>query len=224
MYVCWVLCAGEPLTVSDIVTRWPPGTAATDTTRFVTMLCALLTWETVWYTQVLPTAMGNGIDPADTNEFEVALGVAPVPAVAEGDPPDAVLPDAVLPAAAPDVLTDAPHPASAITAAPASTTRANLYLLMSMPRSVKSALWSRVCRRTRSPPCRKHALRVGPASPGGVPNPAKGPSRIPALRIAIGPLSAPPGPGPCHLVCKRLRLLCLVRCTSSPCGSRRRRR
>ena len=82
--------------------------------------------------------MGNGIDPADTNEFEVALGVAAdalALAVAEGDPPAAVLADEVLPDAAPDVLADAPHPASAITATPARTARADLNLLMSMPRS-----------------------------------------------------------------------------------------
>jgi len=104
------------------------------------MLRVLLTLEEVWYTQVLPTAMGNGIDPADTNEFEVALGVpgvAPVLAVTEGDPPDEVLPVAVLPDAAPELLVDAPHPASAITAAPASTAWADLYFLMSMPRSVR---------------------------------------------------------------------------------------
>jgi len=83
------------------------------------------------------------MDPAATNEFEVALGVpevAPALAVTDGDPPDAVLADEVLPDAAPDVLADAPHPASAITAAPARTARGDLYLLMSMPRPVKSAL------------------------------------------------------------------------------------
>ena len=122
-------------------------TGATDKTRFVTRLWVLLTLERVWYTQVLPTAMGNGIDPADTNEFEVALGVpevAPALAVTDGDPPDAVLSDEVLadevlPDAAPDVLTYAPHPASAVTAAPARTARRDLYLLKSMPRSVKVA-------------------------------------------------------------------------------------
>src|SRR5580704_8098675 len=138
MYVCCVVA--PPLMVSDIVTWWPPAIGATDTTRFVTRLCSLLMLETVWYTQVLPTAMGNGIDPADTNEFEVALGVPEVePALAgtEGDPLDGVLPAGVLPDAAPDVLADAPHPANAITAAPARTARADLYLLMSMPRSAR---------------------------------------------------------------------------------------
>jgi hypothetical protein len=73
--------------------------------------------------------MGNGIDPADTNEFEVALGFAPALALTAGleDPPAGVLPDAT-PDAAPDVLADAPHPASAITAAPARTARMDLYL------------------------------------------------------------------------------------------------
>jgi len=72
--------------------------------------------------------MGNGIDPADTNEFEVALGFAPALALTAGleDPPG-VLPDAT-PDATPDVLADAPHPASAITAAPARTARADLYV------------------------------------------------------------------------------------------------
>src|SRR5580704_1301071 len=138
MYVFCVVCVAAPLMVSDIVTRWPLGTGATDKTRFVTRLCLLP--ETTWYTQVLPTAMGNGIDPADTNEFEVALGVPEVePALAgtEGDPLDGVLPAGVLPDAAPDVLADAPHPANAITAAPARTARADLYLLMSMPRSAR---------------------------------------------------------------------------------------
>jgi hypothetical protein len=92
---------------------------------------------------VLPTATGNGIDPADTNEFEVALGVpeaAPPLAVTEEDPLAEVLPAGVPPDAALDVLADVPHPASAITAAPARSARADLYLLMSMPRSVKVAL------------------------------------------------------------------------------------
>ena len=141
MYVSCVVFAGVPLMVSDIVTRWPPGTVATDKTRFVTRLCAWSMPDTTWYTQVLPTATGNGIDPAGTNEFEVALGVPEGElelAAAEGDPPDEVPPDE-LPPEAPDVLADAPHPASAITATPARTARADLNLLMSMPRSVKSA-------------------------------------------------------------------------------------
>jgi hypothetical protein len=84
---------------------------------------------TVWYTQVLPTATGNGTDPAGTTEFEVALEFAPALAVTAGldDPPARVLPDAT-PDAVPDVLADAPHPASAITAAAARTARADLYL------------------------------------------------------------------------------------------------
>ena len=95
----------------------------------------MLTSETLSYTQVLPTAMGNGTDPADTNEFEVALAVAagvPALAVTEGERPAAVLLDAV-----PDVLADPPHPASVITAAPARTARAELNLLISMPRSAR---------------------------------------------------------------------------------------
>src|SRR2546421_610418 len=79
----------RPALVLDIVTRWPPGTATTDKTLFVTRACASLMLATVWYTQVSPTAMGNGIDPAGTTEFEVALGFAPALAVTArlGDPP-----------------------------------------------------------------------------------------------------------------------------------------
>ena len=79
---------------------------------------------------MLPTAIGNGIDPFATNEFEVALGVAaPVlPEPAGLDPPLAEAPPAA-PPAAPDVLADA-HPASAITAAPAITARADRNMLM----------------------------------------------------------------------------------------------
>jgi hypothetical protein len=42
-----VLTAWPRPTVLDIVTRWPPGTGTTDTTLFVTRLCALLMLETV---------------------------------------------------------------------------------------------------------------------------------------------------------------------------------
>jgi hypothetical protein len=73
--------------------------------------------------------MGNGIDPVATSEFEVAPGFAPALPGTAGleDPPAGLLPDAP-PDVAPDVLADAPHPASAITAAPARTARADLYL------------------------------------------------------------------------------------------------
>jgi hypothetical protein len=86
--------------------------------------------EMVWYTQVLPTAIGNGIDPFATNEFAVALGVA---GASPADPAGLAAPLAALPAGAlaagPDVLADA-HPASATTAAPARTARADLNMLM----------------------------------------------------------------------------------------------
>jgi hypothetical protein len=81
------------------------------------------------YAQVLPTAIGNGIDPAVTKEPGLAVGVAVafvVPGGLEAAP-------AGLGGAADDVPAAEPHPASAITAAPARTARADLYLLMSTP-------------------------------------------------------------------------------------------
>jgi len=85
----------------------------------------------------LPTATGNGIDPADTTEPGLAAGVAPpvalvAPAGLEAAPAGVLDP-------AGDVPADEPHPASANTAAAAKTARADLYLLMLMPRSVKVA-------------------------------------------------------------------------------------
>jgi hypothetical protein len=93
---------------------------------------------TTSYTQVLPTATGNGIDPAGTAEPGLAAGAAPavpllVPAGLEAAPAG------VLDDPAGDVPADEPHPASAITAAAAKTARADLYLLMLMPRSVTVA-------------------------------------------------------------------------------------
>jgi hypothetical protein len=98
--------------------------------------------ETVSYTQVLPTAMGTGIDPAGVNELEVAPDVAPdvdaALAVALAAPAGlearAV---GLLADATGAVFAEAPHPASAITAAPARTARVDLYLLMLTPRPVK---------------------------------------------------------------------------------------
>jgi hypothetical protein len=84
---------------------------------------------TTWYTQVLPTATGNGIDPGATTEPVLGVGVAVglvVPAALETAP-------AGLFDAADDVAVAEPHPASATTAAPARTARADLYLLMLMP-------------------------------------------------------------------------------------------
>src|SRR5712691_9280788 len=133
---------GPGLTVADIVTWWPPGTGATDRTRLVTTACALLMLAIVSYTQVLPTAMGNRISPAGTTWSEVAPGVAPPLAVAAGfevalEAALADVPAAGVPfAAAPDVPADA-HPASATTTAPANAARADLYLIMWMPRPMK---------------------------------------------------------------------------------------
>ena len=57
-----------------------------------------------------------------------------------------------------DVPVAEPHPASATTAAPARTARADLYLLMVMPSLCEGAV-------SLVPPCRKHGPRVGAASP-----------------------------------------------------------
>jgi hypothetical protein len=103
---------------------------------------------TTSYTQVLPTATGNGIDPAATNGPELAVGVAA--AVALVVPAGLVAaPAGLCDDAADDVPAAEPHPASAITAGaimasaipvgPARTARADLYLLMLLPRSVMVA-------------------------------------------------------------------------------------
>jgi hypothetical protein len=71
--------------------------------------------------------MGNGIDPAATKEPGLVVGVAVafvVPAGLEAAP-------AGLCDAADDEPVTEPHPASAITAAPARTVRADLPLLIS---------------------------------------------------------------------------------------------
>jgi len=73
----------------------------------------------------LPTATGNGIEPAATNEFEVALAVALGLEVAVDGAADEVLP-----AAAPELLADAPHPARTTTAPPARAARMQLDLLI----------------------------------------------------------------------------------------------
>jgi hypothetical protein len=85
---------------------------------------------TTSYTHVSPTATGNGIDPAATTEpglaAGVAAGVALVPVAFE------VAPAGLLDDAADDVPAAEPHPASATTAAPRKTARADVYLLMVM--------------------------------------------------------------------------------------------
>src|SRR6266576_3564918 len=57
---CWVFTGPAPAE-SDIVTWWPPGIGVTSTTFLVSRACALLMLVTTWYTQVSPTATGNGI-------------------------------------------------------------------------------------------------------------------------------------------------------------------
>jgi septal ring-binding cell division protein DamX len=84
---------------------------------------------TTWYTQVSPTATGNGSDPAATTEPGLAAGVAAgvalvVPVAVE------MAPAGLLADAAADVPAAEPHPASATTAAPRKTARADVYLLM----------------------------------------------------------------------------------------------
>jgi hypothetical protein len=86
---------------------------------------------TTWYTQVSPTATGNGIDPAATTEPGLAAGVAAgvalvVPVAVE------MAPAGLLADAADDVPAAEPHPASATAAAPTRTARADVYLLMVM--------------------------------------------------------------------------------------------
>ena len=101
---------------------------------------------TTSYTPVFPTATGNGTDPAATDEPGLAVGVAAplvVPAGLEADPAELEADPAELEAAparlcdaATDVPAAEPHPASAITAAPARTARADLYRLILTLRSV----------------------------------------------------------------------------------------
>jgi hypothetical protein len=86
---------------------------------------------TTWYTQVSPTATGNGIDPAATTEPGLAAGVAAgvalvVPVAVE------MAPAGLLADAADDVPAAEPHPASATMAAPRKIARADVYLLMVM--------------------------------------------------------------------------------------------
>jgi hypothetical protein len=92
---------------------------------------------TTWYTQVLPTATGNGIDPGATTEPVLTVGVAVglvVPVGLEAAPAG------LFDDAADDVPVAEPHPASATTPAPARTARADLYLLMPMPSLCKSGV------------------------------------------------------------------------------------
>jgi hypothetical protein len=108
---------------------------------------------TTWYTQVSPTATGNGIDPGATTEPVLTVGVAVglvVPAGLETAPAGLeTAPAGLFDDAADDVLVAEPHPASATTAAPARTARADLYLLMVMPSFCEGGV-------SLIPPCREH--------------------------------------------------------------------
>jgi hypothetical protein len=110
---------------------------------------------TTWYTQVLPTATGNGIDPGATIVPVLAAGVAVAFVVPTGLE---AAPAGLLDGAADDVPATEPHPASATTAVPARTARADLYLLMLMPSLCEGGV-------SLVPPCRKHGPRVGGTPP-----------------------------------------------------------
>jgi len=89
---------------------------------------------TTWYTQVSPTATGNGIDPAATTEPGLAVGVAGVAGAVALVVPVALeaAPAGLLDDAADDVPAAEAHPASATTAAPRKTARADVNPLMVM--------------------------------------------------------------------------------------------
>jgi hypothetical protein len=110
------------------MTRRPPEVGTTDKTLFVWRIRPPLTLAVVWYTQVLPTAMGKEIEPVGTNAFEFAFGVVTGLALAVEEVPVEV---------ATELLAEALHPASAPTAATARTALADLNLLICTPRSVK---------------------------------------------------------------------------------------
>jgi hypothetical protein len=81
-----------------------------------------------WYTQVLPTATGNGAEtPVAPDGLAVASALVVALALAEPDVLAAGLPVD----AAPVVLAVEAHPASVIAATPARATRADMYLPMS---------------------------------------------------------------------------------------------
>src|ERR1035437_8300409 len=110
------------------MTRRPPEVGTTDRTLFVWMLRAPSTLAVVWYTQMLPTAMGKEIEPVGTNAFEFAFGVVAGLALAlEEVPLDT----------ATELLAEELHLARATPAATARTLLAELNLLICSPRYVK---------------------------------------------------------------------------------------
>src|SRR5258708_20064184 len=99
-------------------------------TFLVSRACALLMLVTTWYTQVLPTATGNGIDPGATMVPVLAAGVAfalVVPAGLEAAPPG------LLDDASDDVPPAQPPPPAPTTAPPARTPPADLTHLRLIP-------------------------------------------------------------------------------------------
>ncbi|MGD0063750.1 MAG: hypothetical protein ABSB76_09940 [Streptosporangiaceae bacterium] len=80
----------------------------------------------IWYSQVLPTAMGNEIELAGTNAFELVVGVAAGVALTL----DAALPDEVLLDTGAELLAEVLHPARATTADTARTALADPNLLI----------------------------------------------------------------------------------------------
>ena len=112
---------------SNIVTWWPSGIGVTSTTFLVSRACTLLMLVTTSYTHV---DRGRERDRSGRHDRArargVAAGVALVPVALE------VAPAGLLDDAADDVPAAEPHPASATTAAPKKTVRADVYLLMVM--------------------------------------------------------------------------------------------
>lgn len=69
MYVIWVVAPPSVLLL-DIVTSLPPDTGVTDRILLVTVLDEPVRATTDLYTQVLPTAIGNGTELDDTVDVD----------------------------------------------------------------------------------------------------------------------------------------------------------
>ncbi len=123
------------------MTWYPAGPGPAATIRFVVWPASLPT--SVRYTQVLPTATGNGMELALANDLVavaalvagaglrralVAPPVACAALEASEDAPD--VPPVVSPGISGAVLVGTPHPARAMMAAPARTALADPCLLM----------------------------------------------------------------------------------------------
>jgi hypothetical protein len=128
--------------VEAIVTWYPADVMNAETILFVVVPVSPLMPALVWYTQVLPTATGNGIELAATNAFWVVLGDALEGALltglaveARGVEVDEVRPSVWLGtsgAVPADTLHPASrlHPARVMMATPARTALADPRLLM----------------------------------------------------------------------------------------------